>query len=170
MRNPSDPKFGTLQASGQVTGVGEAAAFGEVVVLALPGAAVEDFVSEHTQALAGKIIIDATNNVRGAQMNALAFLSQKAPGARLARAFSTLGWENFADPQISGKQVDLFFCSNPSARQAVEQLVVEIGLRPVYIGNIEQATALDGMTRVWFALIFGQGYSRRIAFKLLNDE
>lgn len=170
VRNPSDPKFRIFQASGQVTGVGEAAAFGQVVVLALPGAAVEDFVSAHTNALAGKIIIDTTNNVRGAEMNVLASLAQKVPGAHLVRAFSTLGWENFANPQISGEQIDLFFCGDPAARPTAEQLIAEIGLRPVYIGDISQAAALDGMTRVWFALALGQGYGRRVAFKLLAEK
>jgi hypothetical protein len=170
VRHPADSKFEALQASGEVTGVGEAAAFGEVVVLALPGAAVEDFVSSHAEALAGKIIIDTTNNVRQAPMNLLASLAEKVPGARLVRAFNTLGWENFADPQIGGEQIDLFFCGDPAARPAAEQLIAEIGLRPVYIGGIDQAAALDGMTRVWFALALGQGYGRRTAFKLLTEK
>jgi hypothetical protein len=170
VRHPADSKFEALQASGEVTGVGEAAAFGEVVVLALPGAAVKDFVSTHAEALAGKMIIDTTNNVRQAPMNLLAFLAEKAPGARLVRAFNTLGWENFADPQIGGMQIDLFFCGDPVARPAAEQLIAEIGLRPVYIGGIDQAAALDGMTRVWFALALGQGYGRRTAFKLLTEK
>jgi predicted dinucleotide-binding enzyme len=170
VRNPGDPKFEALKASGKVTDASQAAAFGEVVVLALPGAAVEDFVSTHVEALAGKTIIDTTNNVRSAQMNRLDLLAEKVPGARLVRAFNTLGWENFADPQIGGEQIDLFFCSDPAARPTAEQLIAEIGLRPVYIGDIDQAAALDGMTRVWFALTMAQGYGRRTAFRLLTEN
>jgi hypothetical protein len=141
-----------------------------VVLLALPGAAAADFVTEHAQALQGKMVIDATNNVRGAEMNVLGLLGEAAPGARSVRAFSTLGWENFADPQIGGEQIDLFFCGHPVTRSTAEQLIAEVGLRPVYIGNVDSAAALDGMTRLWFALVLGQGYGRRIAFKLLTER
>ena len=169
VRNPQDSKFDELRGFGAVGAVGEAVAFGEVVVLALPGSGVADFAAEHAGALAGKIIIDATNNPRSAEMNSLTMLAHKAPSARLVRAFNTLGWENFSRPEIGGVQVDLFFCGHPSARADVEKLIADIGLRPVYIGDIDVSAALDGMTRLWFALAFGQGYGRRTAFKLLTE-
>jgi hypothetical protein len=170
VRNPGDAKFDPLRAVGAVSEAGEAAAFGEVVLLALPGAAAADFATAHADALAGKIVIDATNNVRGAEMNCLALMAQKSPDARLVRAFNTLGWENFANPNIGGVQIDLFFCGSPAARATAEQLIADIGLRPIYIGDIDTTAALDGMTRVWFALVFGQGYKRKTALKLLTDE
>lgn len=169
-RDPEAPKFDDLRSAGDVSTVGDAASFGEVVVLALPGTAVADFAAEHADALAGKVVIDATNNLRGVEMNSLSLLAQAAPSARLVRAFSTLGWENFATPRIGGQQVDLFFCGDQAARGVAEQLIADVGLRPVYIGGVETAPALDGMTRVWFALAFGQGHGRRIAFKLLAER
>jgi predicted dinucleotide-binding enzyme len=53
---------------------------------------------------------------------------------------------------------------------AAEQLIGEIGLRPVYTGGLEAATTVDAITRLWFALAMGQGYGRRIAFKLLEED
>jgi hypothetical protein len=169
VRDPGEAKYEALRIIGEVSGVGEAAAFGEVVILALPGAAVVDFAAQHGRNMADKVVIDATNNVRGAEMNVLGWLAKVAPSARLVRAFSTLGWENFADPQIGGEQIDLFFCGDPAARTTAEQLIAEVGLRPVYIGNVDATVALDGMTRLWFALVFGQGYGRRTTFKLLTE-
>jgi predicted dinucleotide-binding enzyme len=55
--------------------VSKAVNFGEVVVLALPGSAVVDFISAHADALAWKIIINTTNNPRSAEMNSLALLA-----------------------------------------------------------------------------------------------
>jgi 8-hydroxy-5-deazaflavin:NADPH oxidoreductase len=167
VRSPDDGKFDPLRSVGQVSQVSQAAAFADVVLLALPGPAAANFVIQHAQALASKVVIDATNHVRGAEMNVLGVLAKAASSARLVRAFSTLGWENFADPQIGGEQIDLFFCGDPAARSTAEQLITEVGLQPVYIGNVDTAAALDGMTRLWFALVFGQGYGRRTAFKLL---
>lgn len=169
VRNPADARYDGLRAIGQVSQVDQASTFGEVVLLALPGSAAADFISQHAGTLAGKIVIDATNNVRGAEMNVLALLGKLVPGIHPVRAFSTLGWENFADPQIDGEPIDLFFCGDPASRLTMEQLIAEIGLRPIYIGNIDTAAALDGMTRLWFALVFGQGYGRRTAFKLLSE-
>jgi predicted dinucleotide-binding enzyme len=170
VRNPDDSKYADLHEFGAVVDVSEAVTFGEVILLAVPGSAMPGFTAEFATHLANKTVIDATNNPRSPEMNNLAILAEKAPTARLARAFSTLGWENFATPEIDGVQIDLFFCANPSARYATESLIADMGLRPVYIGDLDKAAALDGMTRVWFALIFDQGYNRHTAFKLMEEK
>lgn len=169
VRNPADPKHAALAASGAVTSVSESLAGAEVVLLALPGSAVAEFAAQFGAALAGKIVIDATNNPRSPVMNNLDALQSAAPDAVLVRAFNALGWENFADPQLGGQQIDLFYAGAKSARPATEQLIREIGLRPVYLGGLEAIPALDGLSRAWFALAFGQGKGRRVAFKLLEE-
>lgn len=65
--------------------------------------------------------------------------------------------------------IDLFYCADAASRPAAEQLIGEIGLRPVYSGDLSAAAIVDGMTRLWFALAMGQGHGRRIAFKLLEE-
>lgn len=170
VRDPADAKYGDLRGIGAVVSISEAAGFGEVILLALPGAAVAAFAAEHGQKLAGKILIDATNNMRAAEMNSLAVLAEIALDAQLVRAFSTLGWENFAEPEIAGTQIDLFFCGTTSARSKVEQLISDVGLRPIYIGDIDTAATLDNMTRLWFTLSFAQGYGRRTAFRMLSEH
>lgn len=169
VRDPGDPKYQALKDTGVVLDVSDAVAFGEVVLLALPGGVVTEFAAAHGPALTGKLVIDATNNLRGAEMHSLGVLAAKAPEAQLGRAFNTLGWENFADPQIGGVQIDLFFCAQPAARTTLETLISQVGLRPIYVGNLDTAPALDGMTRLWFALGMGQGRGRRTAFKLLSE-
>ena len=148
-----------------------AVAHGEVVLFATPGGAMPDILSEVGDVLDGKILIDATNNVRSPEaLNCLALLAQTAPHAPLYRAFNSLGWENFAQPAIAGQQVDLFYCGTAGASQkVVDSLIADIGLRPIYVGGLDQIAAIDGLTRLWFALIFGQGRSRRLAFKLVTE-
>ena len=150
VRDPQAEKYTGLKSSGRLATAGEAAAFGEVLVLAMPGAAVANFANEHASTLSGKLVIDATNNRSGPEMHSLGLLAEKAPAARLARAFSTLGWENFANPEQDGVQVDLFFCGDPAARGTCERLIAEIGLHPVYLGGVDAAAVLDGLTRAWF--------------------
>ena len=50
---------------------GDALAAGDVIVFAVPGAAVTTIVDANAELLAGKIIIDASNNMRGASRHAL---------------------------------------------------------------------------------------------------
>ena len=174
-RQPTAAKYQLLLAGvggiGRVVTIAEALAASEAVLLAIPGAAVAGLLAEHGPALNGKIILDATNRVGQAEINSLAAIAAAAPEASLYRAFSTLGWENFETPRIGGEQVDLFFCGDDgAARAAVETLITDIGLRPVYVGGREQVGVIDGLTRLWFALVFGQQRGRRLAFKMLTEQ
>src|SRR5690606_37739559 len=143
VRAPADGKFAALRAEAAVVDVAAAIDAAEVVVLAVPGAAVADVAAEHGAQLAGKIVVDTTNNMRGATLHNVDILAADAPGAIQVRAFSTLGWENFADPAIDGVQVDLFYCGDPTARAAADQLIADVGLRPVYVGGLDTAATVD---------------------------
>jgi len=104
-----------------------------------------------------------------AVMNSLAALGQHTPHARIYRAFNIYGYENFANPEFSGIQADLFFCgTDGDARTVVEQLVAAVGLRPVYLGGVEQVGIVDGIAGIWFALAFGQHKGRHLSFKVLE--
>ena len=169
VRNPSDAKFDGLRPLGAVVPVAEALTGAEAVLLSLPGGAVADFAAEHGASLAGKVVVDATNNIRGSELNSLAALQETAPGARLVRAFGTLGWENYANPQMGGLPIDLFYCGQAEARAVAEQLIADAGLRPVCLGGLETVPAVDGLTRAWFALVFGQGHRRRLSLRLVEE-
>ncbi len=133
----------------------------------MPGRAVESIITAHASTLNRKIILDATNNVGAAEMSAVPILTTRTPQAQVMRAFNTLGWENFAQPVMSGLQADLFYCGpdDATARRAAEQLIADVGLRPVYVGGLEQVAVLDNLTRLWFVL--SQKMGRHLAFKLL---
>jgi predicted dinucleotide-binding enzyme len=118
----------------------------------------------------GKIVIDATNNVRSAKMHALDTLAEAAPSAKLFRAFNSLGWENFDQPDFDGVAADLFYCGvdDPEARAVVDTLISAVGLRPIRVGGLDQIDIVEGVTRLWFALTRGQGMGRHLAFKVLG--
>lgn len=167
VRSPADSKYNDVRALGPVVPIAESLLGADVVLLAVPGATVADFAAQHGASLAGKIVIDATNTFRRPEMNSFAVLNEKAPGAYLVRAFSTLGWENFANPRLGGATIDLFYCGRADARPGVEQLIADVGLRPVYLGDVEAAPMVDGLARVWFALISQHG--RRVALKMMQE-
>ena len=175
VRHPDDPKTAALVAGygphASLTGLGEAIARGPVVLFAIPGSVMEATVAEHGAALAGKIVIDATNKISQPTAHSLAALAAHAPTAQVFRAFNNLGWENFADPRYAGDVADLFYCGAAGEpRAVVEGLIADLGLRPVYVGGPEQADTVDALLRLWMALVRGQGLGRGVAFKLLRRE
>jgi 8-hydroxy-5-deazaflavin:NADPH oxidoreductase len=142
-----------------------------VVLFAIPGRVMAETVRQLGDRLNGKILIDATNNISQQPMHSLNILQQVAPDSPCFRAFSTLGWENFAEPVLAGQQIDLFYCGDGGGGEgqtAVHQLISDIGLRPVYVGGIEQADIIDALTHLYFALAYQQGHGRRLAFKTLG--
>lgn len=141
----------------------------DVVLVALPGGVVELIAQQYAAELNGRIILDAANRMGEDSLHNLAPFQQHAPQAQLYRAFNSLGWENFAEPTFDGIQADLFFCGpEGDARTTVEQLITAIGLRPVYLGGVEQMGLLDSISTLWFTLAFGQKKGRHLAFKVLG--
>ncbi len=49
----------------------------------------------------------------------------------------------------------------------MEGLISGVGLRPVRVGGLDQLGLVDMLAGLWFALAFGQGHGRRLAFKVL---
>ena len=177
VRNIKNPKLEELQkefaAFPNTTTVGstmDAIAFGEVILIAIPGTAVAGMAQAFGKGLDGKILIDATNKVGGQTLNSVTDLLEHAPQAHVFRAFHTLGWENFANPAMNEQTIDLFYAGpDDNSRQVVEQLVADVGLNPIYVGGHEQLDTVDGLTKLWFAMAFGQGKGRRLAFKMMTD-
>ncbi len=170
VRDPEDPKYSHLHESGSVETIRAAIEQAKVVLLAIPGDTVAEFAEQYQDVLEGKLIIDATNNIHGGPMNNLEVLYEKTQNTQLIRAFNTLGWENFETPMIAGQQVDLFFCGHSAARPITEKLIADTGLRPIYLGPMEKAELVDGLTKVWFELVFELGHKRRLMLKLVEED
>jgi len=148
--------------------IGRALDGAEAVLLALPGSATVDFVREHAKALDGRIILDATNDFRAPRFNSWPELTAAIPAAQLYRAFNTLGWDIFAKPLVGDVQADVFYCGPEGrGREVVEQLIGDAGLRPIWVGGVDQVDTVDGLLRLWMVLSRARG--RRIAFKLLSE-
>lgn len=163
--------LGSIEGPATAAPVADSVSDAEVVLLAIPARAVEETLVALNGKLDGKILIDATNNVGQPVMHSLDALRRHAPDARLFRAFSNLGWENFAEPVLDGVQADLFYCGEGGrARATVEKLIADVGLRPVYVGDLDQAALIDGLTRLWFALALQQGHGRHMAFKMIKES
>lgn len=160
VRRPGEP--GTAAVADAVRGA-------DVVVLAVPGAVAKDVIASLGRDLAGKVVVDATNDVQGS--GNLHALDELADGAHPVRAFNTLGWENFADPVVGGVTADLLYAAEEGvARETAEMLIRDVGLEPVWLGGVDAFDVVDSVTRLWFTLALKRRLGRRLAFKVLHES
>jgi len=166
-----DVFFGGRTASGDGPGgapvvpIADALIDADVVLLAVPGKVAADVVSANSDALDGKIIIDATNNIGAPEVNCRAAVTANVPNAHYARAFNSLGYENFVSPPAGAC---LFFAADPDARTAVEELITVTGLEPAFVGDGSAASIVDGVAALWFALVRQSGGNRKLAFRVVR--
>ena len=160
----------------------EALQHSEIVLLAVPGGVAEEVITTCAPLLDHKIIIDAANKLPNIQktkvtkkwqdhdpMNSLSTLQAHTPHARVYRAFNSYGWEPFADPSYQGVQADLFYCGPDGEEQAVvEQLIAEVGLRPMRLGDLDQVEVVDNILRLWATLALIRDTGRHVALKVLT--
>jgi 8-hydroxy-5-deazaflavin:NADPH oxidoreductase len=139
--------LGSLASAGTVD---QAIAFGDVVFIAVPYGALPQIGRDHGTALAGKFVLDAGNAVAGrdgaiadeAERDGIGATSQKyLPGARLVRAFNTLGVGIFAaeanrpDPRLAVPIAG----DDGEAVQVAAALVRDAGFDPVVVGKLMDA-------------------------------
>ncbi len=157
--------------------VRDAAAFGEVVVLATPWQATESAVKSAGR-LEGKILIDCTNPlapdlsglVIGTNTSAGEEVAKWAKGAKVVKAFNTIGAQSFGDPRFGSETASMFICGDDaSAKSTVVRLAGELGFDVVDTGPLIAARWLEPLAMLWIHLAYKQGLGPTgHAFKLLR--
>ncbi len=141
----------------------EAAAHGELLVLAVLGNAAEEAIAEAgPENFAGKVVIDAMNpldfsagfppklSISGE--DSLGERVQRAlPDARIVKAFNTIGSPYFVDPSFSeGRPTMLIAGDDEPAKATVGDVLADFGWpEPVDIGGIEGSRELEAICIAW---------------------
>jgi 8-hydroxy-5-deazaflavin:NADPH oxidoreductase len=154
-----------------VVDIRAAAAEAEVVVLAVPFAAVEETVAALGDVTA-RVIVDATNPLGRLPPGAASgaeHVAALAPGARVVKAFNTMGWETMADPVIDGRRAVCLLCGDDQgAKDAVVGLAADLGFEPVDAGGLEAARHVEALAGLWVHLAFRAGLGRGFAFAVVH--
>lgn len=154
----------------------EAVAASDVVLVSTPWDATQSTI-ESAGSFAGKLVIDATNPLLpqlaglavGTNTSAAELVSQWTPGARVVKAFNTVGNNVMANPRFGEQGAILFYCGDDAAAKAtVHQLAAELGFDAHDAGPLTQARLLEPFALLWISLALVQGYGREIAFQLLR--
>jgi len=179
-RNPQDAKTQeAVRASGPSAKAGsaaEAAVFGDVILLATPWPGTEAAVKSMGN-LTGKVVIDATNPLKpdlsGLEIGHTTSAAEKvagwAPGAKVVKAFNTVGANVMADPVIAGRPTVMFACGDDAAaKKMVLALAADVGFEPVDAGPLAQARLLEPWAMLWIWLAFRGDAGRDFGFARLK--
>ena len=158
----------------------QAAAHGELLVLAVLGDAAEKAIADAgPDNFSGKVVIDAMNpldfsggfppklSITGE--DSLGERVQRAlPDAKVVKAFNTIGNPYFVDPVFSeGKPTMLIAGNDEDAKRTVGDVLVDFGWPdPVDIGSIEGSRELEAICIAWVKIGGARG-SWDHGFKLL---
>ena len=154
----------------------DAAAFCEIAFLGTKGTATEDALRmAGVENFAGKIVVDATNPLEG-MPPALAIAGNDSlgervqrllAGARVVKAFNTVGNPLFVHPQLSAKP-DMFIAGNDDGAKAEVAKICEAwGWGVVDLGGIESARYCEAMAMAWIVNGLHNG-AWNVAFKMVS--
>lgn len=156
----------------------ESAAWGDLIILAVPFGAVDAVVAELGGAVDGKTIVDVTNVLGPAGQLALGFttsgaeqLQKKAPSAKVVKAFNAVFAQNMAGGKAQGKQISCFAAGDDAAAKAeVLQLAGDIGFDAVDAGPLVNARWLEamGFQLIQLGYVVNKGLGAGIGFALVH--
>ena len=98
-------------------------------------------------------------------------LQAMAPEARVVKAFSIYGFENFENNAYPGDSIRpaMMFCGDdPTAEATVRALIEALGWEPLDVGGLEQALHLEHMTLLWVRMVRAQGHSPNLVWAALR--
>jgi predicted dinucleotide-binding enzyme len=140
----------------------------EIVFLATPFAANDAALREVSSALEGKVLVDCTNPVGAnlshglqSERSGAEVVQSIVPGAKVVKAFTIYGFENFEDNTYPGygdlKPAMLIAGDDAIAKQSIATLCQELGWEPVDVGNLAMSLHLEHMTLLWIKMARVQG-------------
>jgi predicted dinucleotide-binding enzyme len=161
----------------------EAAAFGEMIVLATGGEVVLQAIElAGAAAFSGKVVIDATNPIapEAPQGGVLKFFTSyneslmeriqaALPQAKLVKAFNSVGAGLMYKPTLSATP-SMFICGNDEeAKGQVKEVLTAFGWETEDMGKAEAARAIEPLCILWCIPGFTKNQWNH-AFKLLQAE
>jgi predicted dinucleotide-binding enzyme len=170
-------------SKGQTGTFAAAAAFGEMIVLAVKGSAASEALRlAGEKNLAGKAVIDACNPIADAppvngvlsfftpaNESLLEQLQREFPAAHLVKGFNSVGAPFMINPQFEGGKPTMFICGNDAgSKKSLTGILDQFGWETADMGTVEAARAIEPLCILWCI----PGFLRNEwthAFKLLKN-
>ncbi len=148
----------------RVASFGDAARFGEIVVLAVKGSVAGDALrAAGAENLARKAVIDATNPIADAppvngvlrfftslEDSLMERLQREFADAHFVKAFNSVGNAFMVNPSFAGGKPTMFICGNDEAsKKAVAAICEQFGWEVADMGAAEAARAIEPLCMLW---------------------
>ena len=148
----------------RVASSADAAAFGDVVVLAVKGSAALLAARDAGAGLDGKPVLDTTNPIAdtppvdgvltyftGPGESLMERLQQEHPKAHLVKAFNSVGAARMIDPEFAGGvRPTMFIAGNDAgAKSTAAALLDELGWDVADMGSAVAARAIEPLAMLW---------------------
>jgi predicted dinucleotide-binding enzyme len=158
------PLAAELGAHARIGTPREAAAYGTVVLIAVPYRALPQIGADYAPQLKGKVVIDTGNpypqrdgamadeaRAKGTGVTSKAYL----PGTRLVRAFNAIKWTDLRDASNrAGARAGIPIAGDDAAALKVAAgLIRDAGFDAVVVGDLSQARRFDVDTSVYVKLM-----------------
>ncbi len=156
-RHPEELKAMAEEVDAQIGTVEAVAAFGDVVLLAIPFGKIPE-VAQQIGRLDNKILIDATNPypqrdgdaarrvIADESQTATGYVAGLFPGAHTIKAFNSIYFKVLAEQafQTGNERIAVLFCGdNQQAKQTVKQLIEDIGFAAQDIGDLSRGVVFE---------------------------
>jgi 8-hydroxy-5-deazaflavin:NADPH oxidoreductase len=140
-----------------------AVTFGDLVVVSVPWGVIPAAL-EHAGSLAGKIVVDTTNQFGSGPMpaegqTAAAFNAARMPGARYVKSFNTLTSSFQAEvvDRVGDDRVVQWVCGDDTeAKALVGRLIEDMGYVPVDLGGTAECEVMEAPRRP--GAVYGEEY------------
>jgi len=152
------------ETGGKTGSFAEAAAHGEIVVLAVKGLIAHEVLKlAGSTNLQGKTIIDTTNPIADVPPvngvikffttlddSLMERLQKQVPDARFVKAFSCVGNALMVNPQVKGGRPTMFICgNNEHAKEQTKEVLSRFGWETEDMGAVEAARAIEPLCILW---------------------
>ncbi|WP_196889567.1 NADPH-dependent F420 reductase [Aureivirga sp. CE67] len=162
-------KLSKPNPEGNQVSIEEACAFGEVIFITTPYAAVNDILTKNKEQLKGKIIVDVTNAINLedwspiflGEESAAEHASKLIPESKFVKAFNTVFADmmNEEDMNYNGEKLTTFIASDSEeAANIIKEIADKSGFSGVVLQGLKNARYLESLAHLNISLaLSGKG-------------
>ncbi|MDY0983150.1 diguanylate cyclase [Microbacterium sp. CFBP9023] len=149
----------------------------DAVLLAVPHTAHEHIIRDHSEALAGKIVIDISNpvtfdplaRVRAPQGSAAAALAEALPDSRIVKAFNTNYAGHLKAAGIDDQPLTVLASSDDrDAAAFVLDMASRAGAETFDVGSLDRAEAQEALCYLQMAITFSEANATEGGFVFIG--
>ncbi len=161
-----NPEMAKVDINAKVTNIEDAAAQGDIIILAIPYKASDEILQKIKDKARNKVVIDVMNALdenfewaKGFNESVAEEVAKKLENTKVVKAFNTVFAENMSKGKIGREKLTLLVAGDDEeAKRVVMDLGKEIGFIPVDVGNLKMARYLEPMA----LLLINLGYNKKL--------